>query len=134
VTWLAFKGVCSKTFLWLKSYWQIPFLIAWTIIVYIFARRNSDAIVDVLNAKKESYEKQIKELKSRHQNEIIERDNLIKEYHNTIKRIEKKYSEQEKLLTKKEKERVKEIIKKSKGEPDVIRKEIEKNFGFIYVD
>jgi hypothetical protein len=134
MTWLAIKGVGSKTFLWLKAYWQIPFLLLWTMAVYLLTRRNSDAIIDVLNAKKESYDKQIKELKTRHQSEIIDRDKLLREYHSIVERIEKKYEEQEKLLTKKEKQRVKEIIKKSKGKPDVIRKEIEKNFGFIFVD
>ena len=134
MTWLAIKGAGSKIFLWLKAYWQIPFLLLWTMAVYLLTRRNSDAIIDVLNAKKESYDKQIKELKTRHQSEIIDRDKLIREYHSAIEKIEKKYEEQEKLLTKKEKQRVKEIIKKSKGEPDVIRKEIEKSFGFTFVD
>ena len=38
------------------------------------------------------------------------------------------------LAANKEKKRVKEIVRKSKGEPDVIRKEIEKSFGFTYID
>ena len=30
--------------------------------------------------------------------------------------------------------KIKEIVKKSKGEPDVIKAEIEKSFGFVFVD
>ena len=132
--WIAFKAIVSKGWLWLKEHWQIPGLLLWSLIVYFFTRRNSDAIIDVLNAKKDSYEKQINELKKRHNNEIIERDKLIASYHETIAMIEKKYAEKEKQLTDKEKKRVKEIVKKSKGEPDIVRTEIEKSFGFTYID
>jgi hypothetical protein len=59
---------------------------------------------------------------------------LIHQYHETVRKIEERYKEKEKLLSNKEKKRVKEIIKKSKGEPDVVKKEIEKSFGFTYVD
>jgi len=134
MSWLAFKSISSKCWIWLKAHWQIPLLLAWSMLVYFFARRNSDAIVEVLNAKKDSYEKQINELKKRHNNEIIERDKLIANYHETIAMIEKKQLEEEKQLSTKEKKRVKEIVKKSKGEPDVIRTEIEKSFGFTFVD
>ena len=134
MTWIIFKASVVKVWLWLKNHWQIPFLLVWTIGTYILSRRNTDALAEVLDAKKQSYEKQIGELKIRHEEEIQQRNSLIREYHNTIVKIERKYKEQEKRLTKKEKRRVKEIVKKSKGEPDVIRREIEKSFGFVYVD
>jgi hypothetical protein len=134
MSWVGFKVATSKIWLWLKEHWQVPFLLAWTIIVYILTRRNSQAAIDVLAAKRESYDKQIKELNLRHKNEIIERDKLIHQYHETVRKIEERYKEKEKLLSNKEKKRVKEIIKKSKGEPDVVKKEIEKSFGFTYVD
>ena len=84
--------------------------------------------------KKDSYEKQLNELKKRHNDEIIERDKLIKRYHEAVSLIEKKYAEKEKELTLKEKKRVKQIVSESKGDPDVIKEEIEKSFGFDFVD
>ena len=102
--------------------------------IYLVSRRNSDAIVEVLNAKKDSYEKQLNELKKRHNDEIIERDNLIKRYHEAVSLIEKKYAEKEKELTSREKKRVKQIVSESKGDPDVIKEEIEKSFGFDFID
>ncbi len=103
-------------------------------LIYFFSRRNSDAIIEVLNARKNSYEKQLNELKKRHNNEIIERDRLIKRYHDAVSLIEKKYAEKEKELSLKEKKRVKQIVSDSKGNPDVIKKEIEKSFGFNFID
>ena len=134
VQWISFKKVVSTSWLWLKTYWQIPFIVAWSMMVYFMSRRNSDAIIDVLNAKKDSYEKQLNELKKRHNDEIIERDKLIKRYHEAVSLIEKKYAEKEKELTLKEKKRVKQIVSESKGDPDVIKEEFEKSFGFDFVD
>jgi len=134
MSWLVAKKTLKSIWLWLKTYWQVPVLAAWSIVVYILSKRNTDALVEVMNAKKESYEKQINELKIRHNNEIMERDRLIKQYHETVSAIEKKYEEQEKKLEAKEKRKIKEIVKKSKGEPDVIKAEIEKSFGFVFVD
>lgn len=132
--WIAFKKAASTCWLWLKNHWQIPFIIAWSMLVYFVSRRNSDAIIEVLNARKDSYEKQLNDLKKRHNDEIIERDKLIKRYHEAVSLVEKKYAEKEKELSLREKKRVKQIVNESKGNPDVIKKEIEKSFGFDFVD
>jgi len=134
VEWIAFKKAASTCWLWLKNHWQIPFIIAWSMLVYFVSRRNSDAIIEVLNARKDSYEKQLNDLKKRHNDEIIERDRLIKRYHEAVSLVEKKYAEKEKELSLREKRRVKQIVSESKGNPDVIKKEIEKSFGFDFVD
>ena len=134
MSWLVVKKTLKSSWLWIKTYWHVPLLIIWSIVVYVLSKRSTDALVEVMEARKESYEKQINELKTRHNNEIIERDRLIKQYHETVSAIEKKYEEQKKKLKVKEKKKIKEIIKKSKGEPDVIKAEIEKSFGFVFVD
>jgi hypothetical protein len=134
MSWLVVRKTLKSCWVWLKTYWQVPLLIIWSIIVYVLSKRNTDALVEVMEARKESYEKQINELKIRHNNEIIERDRLIKQYHETVSAIEKKYEEQQKKLKAKEKRKIKEIVEKSKGEPDVIKAEIEKSFGFVFVD
>ncbi len=134
MSWLVVKKTFKSCWVWLKTYWQVPLLVIWSIVVYVLSKRNTDALVEVMEARKESYEKQINELKTRHNNEIIERDRLIKQYHETVSAIEKKYEEKQKKLKAKEKKKIKEIVKKSKGEPDVIKAEIEKSFGFVFVD
>ena len=134
VEWIAFKKAASTCWLWLKNHWQIPFIIAWSMLVYFVSRRDSEAIIEVLNARKDSYEKQLNDLKKRHNDEIIERDKLIKRYHEALSLVEKKYAEKEKKLRLREKKRVKQIVSESKGNPDVIKKEIEKSFGFAFVD
>ncbi len=134
MSWLVIKKSLKSCWVGLKTYWQVPLLVIWSVVVYVLSKRNTDALVEVMEARKESYEKQINELKTRHNNEIIERDRLIKQYHETVSAIEKKYEEQKKKLKAKEKRKIKEIVRKSKGEPDVIKAEIEKSFGFVFVD
>ena len=134
MNWIVIKTTTKSVWTWIKTYWQIPFLFAWSIIIFLLSRKNSQAAIEVISAKNESYKKQINELKNRHHSEIIERDKLIEQYHKTIAEVEKKYAEKQKTLKKKEKKKIKEIVKKSKGEPHVIKAEIEKDFGFTFID
>ena len=85
MTWLVFKTSFKKVFLWLKEHWQVPFFILWTALVYIFTRRNTDALVDVIEAKRDSYREQLEALRNSHNNEILKRDKLIKNYEETLK-------------------------------------------------
>lgn len=86
--------------------------------------------MDVLEARKESYEKQIVQLKENHKRELSERDHNIKEYHKTLEEIEKKYSDKNVKITKANKKRVKEIVQNSKGNPDAVKQKIEELFDF----
>ena len=134
MSWLAIKLWAAKVWKFTKEYWQIPFLVVWSIAVWLFTRKNAQAAIDVLHAKKESYQKQIVLLKEKHNEEILKRDELIEKYNKTLDKIKKEYAKKNKNLDKQEKQRVKEIVAKSKGDPVVIRKKIEKAFGFTYVD
>ena len=134
MTWIVFKSSLKSAWLWLKHHWQIPFFVVWTIIVYVMTRRNSDAVIEVLEAKKKSYKEQIEILKDSHNNEIIKRQSLTKKYEDTLKKIENQFRSEQKDLTKKQKNDIKEVVIKSKGDPDEIKKRIQEEFGFTLVE
>ncbi len=46
------------TWIWLKENWKLPFLFVWTIFIWAVSRKNADAAIEVLEAKKESYDKE----------------------------------------------------------------------------
>ena len=48
--------------------------------------------------------------------------------------LENKYLQQEKQLSEMQKEEVKQIVIKSKGNPNEIKKRIQKEFGFQFVE
>lgn len=116
--------------IWLRENWKVPLIVIWSIVVWALSRKNAQAAMEVLEARKESYEKQIVQLKENHKRELSERDQNIKEYHKTLEEIEKKYSDKNVKITKANKKRVKEIVQDSKGNPDVVKQKIEELFDF----
>ena len=134
MSWITFKLLCAKSWTWLREHWQFPFLILWTVFVYVLSRRNSDAIIDVLDAKKESYKKQLEVINEKHALELLERDKLIDDYHDTIRIVEKEFDRKARKLTIKQKNTVKDIIINSKGDKNAVKEEIENLFNFTYTD
>ena len=124
----------KKVWTWLRAHWQIPFLVVWSLGIWILTRRNVAAMTDVMKAKNESYKKQLQILKTTHNDEILKRDNLIKEYDESLRRIDEEFKKKQKDLSEEQVNDVKEVVIKSKGNPDEIRKRIEKEFGFKFVE
>tara|TARA_B100000700_G_C14304000_1_gene516154 strand:- start:15 stop:401 length:387 start_codon:yes stop_codon:yes gene_type:complete len=116
--------------IWLRENWKIPFLVVWSIIIWAISRKNAEAAMDVLEAKKESYDKQIVSLKENHKRELTKRDLLVKQYHETIESLEKKYAQKNAILTKKNKEKVKQVVEDMEGDSDAVKKRIEELFSF----
>ena len=102
--------------------------------VYVLARRNSDALVEVIEAKRDSYKKQLEVLKNTHNDEILKRNNLSEKYAKTLEEVEAKFKEKEKELTEAQKIEIKEVVVKSRGNHDEIKRRIEKEFGIRYVE
>ena len=134
MSWLLIKTALKRCYIWLKEYWQVPFLVFWTILVYVMTRRNTEALIEVVETRKESYKKQIEVLKRNHNDELLKRDKLLSSYQDTISELEKKYLEKKEKLTELQKNEIKEIVIKSKGNPDEIKKRIQEEFGIFYVD
>ena len=123
----------KKIWLWAKHNWVVIALVLYTAVMWFVFRRNADAALEVLAAKRKSYDDQIKSLKKSHHDEILKKNELIETYQKVIDEIEKKFEEQERKLEEEQKERVKEIIVTSKRKPDVIKKEIEEALGFTFI-
>ena len=134
MTWTIVKLFFKKTWLWTKEHWQVPFLVAWTVLVYILTRRNSDSAFEVLNARKESYKKQLEVLRKKHNDELLKREKLIEKYEETLQSLEEDYKVKQEELSETHKNDIKEVVVKSKGDPDVIREMIEREFGIDYTE
>lgn len=120
--------------IWLKENWKIPFLIVWSVLVWAISRNNAEAALDVLAAKKESYDKQIVTLKENHKKELTKRDLLVKQYHETLKELEEKYQQKHVTLTVKEKQKVKQVVEEMEGDVDAVQKKIEELFNLSDFD
>ena len=106
----------------------------WTLLVWVVARRNTEAMTQVIEAKRESYKKQVEVLKQSHKEELLERDKLIDEYSDTIAKLEKQFLSRKEELSSSHRKEVKKIIETSKGNPDEIKKKIKEEFGFELIE
>ena len=116
--------------LWIKKNWKAAALVVWSLFVWLISKRNSQGVIDAMNANKESYEAQIRSLKKQHSKEIQKREDLRLKYEETLARIEEKYKKKKDQLTKVEKKKVKQIVEKAKDDPNEINNKIEDLFGF----
>ena len=130
--WFLVKSFLKKSWVWLKEHWQIPFLVVWSILVYTLTKRNTDAMIEVIEAKKESYKRELQVLRTSHNDEILKREKLTEEYQRALELIEQKYKEKEKDLTEGHKNEIKEVVIKSKGKPEDVIRRIEREFGFVF--
>lgn len=134
MSWILVKTYFTKAWIWTKEHWQLPFLAAWTVLVYVLTRRNTDSLMEVLNAKNESYKKQVEVLRKSHNDEIIKRNKLSEEYSRALEAVHAAFEERQKSLEASQEESIKEIVIASKGDPAKVRAKIENEFGFKYVD
>lgn len=134
VSWLAVKLFISRAWAFLKDYWQIPFMVLWTIITVLLARRNTQALKDVLTAKQKSHKEQVESLKKNHKEEVLKLKKIQKEYVKALEELEVKFDEQNQRLSEKHIEDVKEIVVKSKGNPQEIKRKIENEFGIKFTN
>lgn len=134
MSWLATKLFIQRTWSFLREHWQIPFMALWTIVTVVLARRNSEALKDVISAKQQSHKKEVEALKRLHKDEVLRLKNLQEEYVKTIEQLEQKFKEQDQELSEKHVEDVKEIVIKSKGNPEAIKRKIENEFGIKFVN
>ena len=102
--------------------------------MYIMTRRNTDSLVEVLNAKNESYKKQVEALKRSHNDEILKRNKLSEEYAKALQAVHDAFEKRKEDLEDSQREEIKQIVIASKGAPSKVREKIEKEFGFKYVD
>lgn len=134
MSWLATKAAIKTSWIWLKEHWQIPLLAVWSVVIFIFTRRNTEALLEVIDAKQESYKKQIEILRRTHRNELLERDNLILEYESLLDALRQEFENRKQELTEIHEEEIKEVVIKSKGDPEEIKTFIEEEFGIVFKD
>ena len=109
IKWLAVKAFLKKAWIVIKHYWYVPFVILYTLALwFLFNKR--EAAFQILEARAESFEKQIKAVDDIHAEEVEERDELAKKYTKTIELIEDRYATTKEELTDKKRQRVKEIL------------------------
>ena len=132
---LVLKNKLKKTWLWLKSHWQIPFvtlLIAVGLLLWALTRKQVflTALLDYIENSKKDYENQIEIVDKIHQNEIEKRDTILKEYNKNLEKVEGKLAEEEKKLSSAKKRELKKLVEQGYNDPERLSRELARLYGF----
>jgi|6_EtaG_2_1085325.scaffolds.fasta_scaffold10510_3 hypothetical protein len=132
IAWIAARLFFKKAWVWTKTYWYIPAVLAYTMVLWVLFRRNASAALEVLNASRESYNAQIKAIEDAHAKEIAARDKAIEQYEVIIRALEEEYAANHEALTREKKEKVKEYIDMYGDDPEALAKIMEERFGIKF--
>ena len=121
--------VLKKIWAFLKSYWYVPVII----IMGLLLKSKSDKALEIIDAQKESYEKQKDAIENAAKEKIEAKERIEKEYENATQKIEKEYAKMNKEISDRQKSIIKKTVKKFHSDPDAMAKEISEKFGVQYV-
>lgn len=119
----------KKIWIWLKTYWQIPFVFIILIISSIYFGRDMSKVKDLFSANKKIYENELRELEKNRVKSNKRREEIEEKHGNKRQEIEEKYEEKRKENGEKAKEKLEDLNLKYKSDPKNLAKEINKKFG-----
>jgi hypothetical protein len=133
LTWLAIKKFLKKSWTFLRKYWQVPFLVLYTLVLAVVFRRK-DSVTKVLEIQNDSYRKQLDAINDAHDQEIKKRDEILQTYKNVIDQLQKKYTNDTLELDNKKKRDIKRIVEEYSDDPDGLAMKLAEKYGFEYVN
>tara|TARA_A100001515_G_C4520719_1_gene193411 strand:- start:1 stop:384 length:384 start_codon:yes stop_codon:yes gene_type:complete len=119
----------KKAWAWLKNYWYIPAVLVYTLVLWFVFRKKNDKIIQMFEISKENYKKEIDIINSAHSSEMAQKEEIIKDYQDALKKLQEEHSIKIENLSKEEEEEVQELIQKHKENPDVLVEEMKSLFG-----
>lgn len=119
----------KKAWAWLKNYWYIPAVLIYTLVLWFVFRKKNDKIIEMFEISKENYKKEIDIINSAHSSEMAQKEEIIKDYQDALKKLQEEHSIKIENLSKEEEKEVQELIQKHKENPDVLAEEMKSLFG-----
>lgn len=121
--------VLKKIWAFLKTHWYIPVII----VAGIILKSKSDSLLKIIDAQKDSYEKQKAAIEDAESQKKISKQKINEEYNDALTAIENIHEIQGKKLENEKKKEIKKIVKKHYNNKEAITSEIKDLFGIIYV-
>ena len=126
-----YAKLASATLSFVKKHWKVLLIILLAIIVYAKMRVDYTALLSTFETAKESHQEQIDRINDIHEQELLARDELVRDYAARLIEVELKFVEDKEALVSSYKEK-REIYINTFGK-DGLRDEIESYFGIEYV-
>lgn len=131
---MLFKFTLSKILLWLKTYWYIPIIVVYTLIVVILSRKVSSFsnLSKTLQIKSDSYKSQVEVLEKTREEEKEQKEKLLEKYNDVVLKLEEEYKKKNIELDNRKKKEAEKIVKEYANDPDALAKELANKFGLEY--
>ena len=126
-----YAKLASATLSFVKKHWKVLLIILLAIIVFAKMRGDYSSLVATFETAKESHQEQIEKINDIHEQELLARDELVRDYAARLIEVELKFVEDKEALVASYKEK-REIYINTFGK-DGLRDEIESYFGIDYV-
>ena len=126
-----YAKLASATLSFAKKHWKELLIILLAIVVYGKMRVDYSSLLSTFETTKESHQEQIEKINDIHEQELLARDQLVRDYAERLVEVELKFVEDKEALAASYKDR-KEIYINAFGK-DGLRDEIERYFGIEYV-
>ena len=110
MSWIVLKLFTKKSWLWLKTYWYFPVVLLYTLVLWLFFRRDSSAAIGVLEIRSDSYKKQIEVINESHEAETKKKEELNKAFIETIEKVEVELKKNNETLDRNKKKRIRKHI------------------------
>ena len=119
----------KKMWVFLKTHWYIPVII----VVGIVIKSKSDSLLKIIDAQKDSYDKQKAAIEEAEQKKQDAKQQIDKEYKTIISSLEKSHARNNQNLEEKKKKQIKKLVKKHYNSPKKMSLEISKTLGLNHV-
>ena len=129
-----FSGVFwKKTWAWIKHHWQLLVIMLGIGVVFLFTRRPSDKLFNLMDKQKESYEKEINLIKKVNEEKKVKKEEATREHKKQIDEIEEQHdSDMAELELEKQKE-IEETTENYKDSPDALAKHVAAALSAEYI-
>jgi transcriptional antiterminator len=127
----------KKAWTWLKKHWYVPLLlllVGASGILGVFGFSKNKQLEKMLEINKKSYQDQIKAIEESHEAELKRRDEVYARYISTMKKLEVEHDVDLSHLSEEKKKKLDTMVKKYKGTPDELAKELSEMFGVEHVE
>ena len=131
--WMVARVWASKTWAFIKKYWQIFAGLAYALIVWLFFRGEAKRVREVLKVANESHAKELDILNTTHAKEIQLREEAVAQYEQIIAQIEKDYENKKEELSDKKREEVKKLVAENSEDPSNLSKLLAERFGISHI-
>ena len=133
--WLAVKTALKKGWAWTKAHAWAPIMVLLLLVgllLYALTRNAAfiSAAIDALEARRESYKKEIDILNDTHKKEADEKAKVLEVYNENLKTLEEEYAKRNESLNSKKKKELKKLVEESYNDPKTLSRELAKLYGF----